>query len=115
MNLNGTSIIGQYVEVHIDRPLGSVHPKFPHLYYPIHYGYVKGIMAPDGDYQDAYVLGVKEAMKTYRGVVIAVIHRENDVEEKWVVAPRLGLYSKEEIIQQVYFQEQYFKFEVRMQ
>ena len=30
------------------------------MYYPINYGYIEGVMAPDGEEQDAYILGVNE-------------------------------------------------------
>lgn len=51
-------MIGSRVTVKIDRPMGSYHPKHNDIYYPINYGYIEGIMAPDGEEQDAYVLGV---------------------------------------------------------
>lgn len=47
-------------------------------------------------------------------VIVAIIHRYDDVEEKWVVAPEGMSFSKEEIMKQVSFQEQYFDSEVRM-
>ena len=65
-------------------------------------------MAPDGEEQDAYVLGVYEPVKEFFGKVIAIIHRYNDVEEKWVVCPAGMKFAKEEIVEQVKFQEQYF-------
>ena len=37
--------------------VGSYHPEHKDMYYPINYGYVEGIMAPDGEEQDAYILG----------------------------------------------------------
>ena len=30
------------------------------MYYPINYGYIEGVMAPDEEEQDAYILGVNE-------------------------------------------------------
>lgn len=51
-------IIGQTVTVTVDRPLGSFHPQHRDMYYPVNYGYVRGITAPDGEEQDAYILGV---------------------------------------------------------
>lgn len=48
------------------------------------------------------------------GIVIAIIHRYDDVEEKWVVVPKGMMFTKEEIKENVYFQEQYFKSEIRM-
>lgn len=107
-------MIGDKVKVIVDRPLGSYHPKHKDIYYPINYGYIEGIMAPDGEEQDAYILGVNEPVKEFVGKIIAIIHREDDIEEKWVVAPEGMTFPKEEIMQQVHFQEQYFKSEVRM-
>lgn len=97
------------VTVKIDRPLGTYHPKHKDLYYPINYGYVEGIIAGDGEEQDAYVLGVNEPMKSFTGELIAIIHRKNDVEDKWVVAPDNMFFSVQDIEKQVQFQEKYFE------
>lgn len=99
------------VKVSIDRPIGSKHPTY-HYIYPINYGYVKEWIAGDGEYQDVYVLDEKLPIDMYIGEVIAIIHRKDDVEDKWVVANRK--YTKEEIYQAVYFQEQYFTIEIEM-
>lgn len=96
----------------VDRPLGSFHPKHKDIYYPINYGYIEGIMAPDGEEQDAYILGVDEPVESFKGKVIAVIHRYNDVEDKWVVCPENMSFMKEEIWEKVKFQEQYFDSEI---
>ncbi len=106
--------LGQLVTVTIDRPLGSYHPEHKDMYYPINYGYIKGIMAPDGEEQDSYVLGVEVPVQEFTGRVIAIIHRHDDVEEKWVVAPDGMTFTKEEIMDAVRFQEQYFQSEVIM-
>ena len=53
-------------------------------------------------------------VEEFRGVIIAIIHRYDDVEEKWVVAPEGVSFTVEEIEKQVHFQEQYFKSEIRM-
>lgn len=84
------------------------------MYYPVNYGYIEGMIAPDGEEQDAYILGVNKAVKEFTGKIIAVIHRYDDVEEKWVVAPENLSFNKEEILKQVHFQEQYFQSEIRM-
>ena len=107
-------MIGRIVTVTIDRPLGSCHPKHPDIYYSVNYGYIEGIIAPDGEEQDAYILGVGTPLQTFTGEVIAVIHRKDDVEDKWVVAPKNATFTKEEIMEQVRFQEQYFKTEILM-
>jgi len=105
-------MLGDIVTVTVDRPMGCYHPEHPDMYYPVNYGYIEGIMAPDGEEQDAYILGVSEPVKQFTGRVIAVIHRYDDVEEKWVVTPEGVLFSKEEIAEQVRFQEQYFDSEI---
>lgn len=102
------------VTVTIDRPLGSVHPKHPDIYYPINYGFVEGILAGDGEEQDVYVLGVEVPVKAFTGRVIAVIHRKDDVEDKWVAAPGGMCFSAEEIREAVAFQEQYFDSEIEI-
>lgn len=104
--------LGQTVTVTVDRPLGSFHPRHPDLYYPINYGYIQGVMAPDGEEQDAYLLGVDHPVPTFTGQVIAIVHRFDDVEDKWVVAPAGVTYTQDEIARQVAFQEQYFQTEI---
>ncbi len=107
-------MIGDIVKVMVDRPIGSYHPRHKDIYYPINYGYVEGVMAPDGEEQDAYILGINEPVKEYVGKVIAIVHRFDDVEEKWIVAPKNVSFTLDEIMEQVKFQEQYFKSEIRM-
>jgi len=106
--------IGNIVKVIVDRPLGSYHPKHKDIYYPINYGFIEGIIAPDGEEQDAYILGVDVPVKEFVGKIIAIVHRYDDVEEKWVVAPENIFFTKDEIMEKVEFQEKYFKSEIRM-
>ena len=107
--------IGTTVTVIVDRPLGSYHPEYKDIYYPINYGYIEGIRAPDGEEQDAYILGVNEPVDKFTGKIIAIVQRKDDVEEKWVVVPDGMMFSKDEIRQQIHFQEQYFESEIVMQ
>ena len=107
-------MLGKIVKVTVDRPMGSYHPKHKDIYYPINYGYIEGIVAPDGEEQDAYIVGIDEPVEEFIGKVIAIIHRYDDVEEKWVVAAEGSSYTKEEIEKMVHFQEQYFQSEIRM-
>ena len=107
-------MIPTIVTVTVDRPLGSYHPKYPDLYYPVNYGYIKGITAPDGEEQDAYILGVDTPLSELTGKVIAVICRDDDIENKWVVAPENKDFSKAEIERLIHFQEQYFNSEIIM-
>lgn len=98
----------------IDRPLGSYHPDHREMYYPVNYGYVPGIVAPDGEEQDVYVLGVGEPLEEFEGEIIAVIHRSDDIEEKWVAVPKGVQMTEEEIRKQVDFQERYFNSSIEM-
>lgn len=107
-------MIGDIVKVMVDRPLGSYHPEHKDMYYPVNYRYVKGIIAPDGEEQGAYILGVDKPVTEFVGKIIAVVHRLDDVEEKWVGAPENLFFSKEEIMKQIHFQEQYYHSEIRM-
>ena len=102
------------VTVTIDRPLGSVHPSHPDIVYTVNYGYVEGIIAPDGEEQDVYVLGVDKPVKTFTGRIIAVIHRNDDIEEKWVAAPDGVSLTPDQIMEKVSFVEKYFDSRVIM-
>ena len=92
--------------------MGSAHPNDPEMIYPINYGYVEGLFAEDGAEQDVYIFGPDKPIKTFDGVVIAVYHRFNDVEDKWIVSLDGKDYSDEEIMQAIRFQEQYFEGEL---
>lgn len=78
------SIISQTVRGSVDRPLGRRHPDYPEMIYPVNYGYVDDIYSGDGEEQDVYVLGIEEPIIKFTGQVIAVWHRINDVEDKWI-------------------------------
>ena len=116
-NINSKSLelskqfLGKEIEVFFDRPRGSKHPKYGFTY-EVNYGYIEGIMAPDGEELDAYYLGVSEPLQKARGVVIAIIHRFDDDDDKLVVVPESFSMSNDEIEKAVNFQEQWFKHEI---
>ena len=70
--------------------------------------YIPGMIAGDGEEQDAYILGVGEPIAEFDGQVVAVICRRNDCEDKLVVAPAGSVYHQGQIAEAVHFQEQYF-------
>ena len=70
----------------MDRPLGSKHPKFGFIY-EVNYGFIDGIKAPDGEYLDAYYLGIDYPVDKANGICIAIIHRKNDDDDKLIVVP----------------------------
>ena len=97
------------IRVIVDRPMGSHHPDYPDLVYPVNYGYVKGVPGGDGEDQDAYILGIEEPVSEITGKIAAIIHRENDNEDKWVVAPVGTKIRTVDILRKTAFQEQYFR------
>ena len=107
-------LLGETVTVTVDRPLGSRHPKFPELIYMVNYGYIEGMLGGDGEWQDAYILGIDEPISVFSGRVIAIIHRTDDVEDKLVVAPDGVNFNREQIIGQTLFQERYFNSTLEM-
>ena len=54
------------------------------------------------------MFGAHEPIKTFTGKVIAVYHRLNDCEDKWIVSINGAAPSKEDILRTIEFQEQYF-------
>jgi inorganic pyrophosphatase len=100
--------LGKEVEVIIDRPLGSKHPKHG-FKYETNYGYVPNTKSPDGEELDAYYLGVDKPLKKAKGICIAIIHRTNDVDDKLVIVPEGTKLTNEEIEKDTNFQEQWFK------
>lgn len=107
--MNGDNVIGSMVRGVVDRPVGSVHPEYPRTVYPINYGYVEGVLGGDGEAQDAYVLGTEEPLATFEGEVIAIYHRTNDGEDKWIVSLTDRQYTDAEILAAIDFQEKYFE------
>lgn len=132
------AIIGRQVRGRIDRPAGSTHPQYPEMVYTVNYGYVEEIAGRtgwkqgvaggdggpqeipgrngwqqdvtggDGRPQDAYYLGTLEPVEQFRGTVIGVYYRFNDVEDKWIVAEEGSRLTDDEILGAIAFQEQYF-------
>lgn len=86
-HMNKKKTPGQIVHIMIDRPMNSYHPEHKELFYPV---------------------------KEFTGKVIAIIHRLNDVEDKWVAVPEDMTMTAQEIMEQVQFQEQYFETEIEM-
>lgn len=103
------SYLGKTVEILMDRPLGYVHEKEKYtLTYPINYGFIPDVIGGDGEELDVYLLGVDEPVSKYTAKIIGIVHRENDTEDKLVAAPDGMSFTKEEIAEQVEFQEKYY-------
>lgn len=104
--------LGKAVQVKMDRPMGSKHPKFE-MIYPINYGFLPYTLSGDGDEIDAYVLGPQKPLELFSGKVIAIVKRKDDDEEKLVVADRM--YEKTFIEKQIAFTEQYYNSQIIME
>lgn len=103
--------LGQEVMVKMDRPLGSVHPKWGFIY-SLNYGFIPNTISGDGEELDAYVVGEFKPLDEYTGEVIAIIHRTNDDDDKLVVAPKGVNYTDEQIRALTEFQEKFFESEI---
>lgn len=110
--MNSTDYIGKIVDVHIDRPLGSKHPKHGFIY-PVNYGYIPNTISGDGEELDCYVLGIFEPIESFSGKCIAVIHRTNDNDDKLIVVPEGINYSDDAIRALTEFQERFFESEIK--
>ncbi len=108
------SYLGKTVEIKIDRPMGSSHPKYKTHIYPVNYGYIPKVFGGDGEELDVYLLGVDKPVEEYQARVIGIIHRHNDTEDKLVAAPEGMRFTKSEIAEAVHFQEQYYESEIEI-
>ena len=109
------SFLGKVVHIGIDRPIGYMHKKETYaLTYPINYGYIPGVLGGDGEEIDVYLLGVDVPVKEFDAHIIAIVHREDDVEDKLVGAPEGMTFTAEEIAAAVRFQEQYYRSYIEM-
>lgn len=104
----------QKLKIIIDRPMGYK-DDFDNVY-PINYGYVPGIIGGDGEEQDVYILSnkVKGPIDKFTGKLIAIVHRNDDIEEKWVVTSEDENYTKEQIREQINFMEQWFDSKIEL-
>ena len=109
--LETKSYIGKIIEVKIDRPMGSKHPKHGFIY-PVNYGYFPNTISGDGEELDCYVLGIFEPIQNFKGKCIAVIHRTNDDDDKLVIVPEGKEYTDEAIKALTEFQESFFESEI---
>ena len=93
------------VNVKIDRPLNSKHPKHG-FKYELNYGYIPNTTSGDGEELDCYVLGIEEPITEFIGKCIAVIHRLNDDDDKLIVVLEGKDFTDEELKILTHFQEQ---------
>ena len=103
------SLMGTKQKIMIDRPVGYVHhTKGITLHYPINYGYIPGVLGGDGEELDVFLLGVGEPVRTYRGRIVGIVLRADDVEDKLIMAPEGMTPTVAEMTEAVRFQERYY-------
>lgn len=106
--MNIKEYLNKEVDVIVDRPLATKHPKHGFIYM-LNYGYIPNTISGDGEEIDAYLLGEFESVSASKGKVIAIIHRTNDNDDKLVVSVNDKNYSDDAIRALTEFQERYFK------
>jgi inorganic pyrophosphatase len=104
-------LLGKEVNIVIDRPIGTKHPKYEFIY-EVNYGYIDGVEAPDGEYLDAYYLGTDKPLKEAKGVAKAILHRLDDDDDKLIVMPKEIDIENDEIERLIAFQEKWFKHKI---
>jgi inorganic pyrophosphatase len=109
--IKSEDFLNKIVNVTMDRPMGSRHPKHG-FFYPVNYGYIEGTISGDGEELDAYVLGEHSPLNTFTGSVIAIMRRTNDNDDKLVVMADGRNYTDEQISALVEFQEKWFNYEI---
>ena len=109
------SYLGKTVKIGIDRPIGYIHKKEKYfLEYKINYGYVPDVIGGDGEELDVYLLGVDTPVTEFECEIIAIVHRENDVEDKLVGAPVGVRFTEEQVREYVNFQEKYYNSHIEL-
>ena len=100
--------LGKDVNIVIDRPLATKHPKHGFTYM-LNYGYVPNTISGDGEELNAYYVGEFGPVSEGKGKVIAIIHRTNDDDDKLIVSKEGFNYFDDAIKALTEFQEKYFE------
>ena len=100
--------IGKILNVEVDRPLGSKHPRYKDFIYPVNYGFIPNTISGDGMELDCYVIDLDKPVRNLKARCIAVVKRLNDNEDKLIVVEKDMEYSDKEILEKVNFQEKFF-------
>jgi inorganic pyrophosphatase len=69
-------------------------------------------MDPDGEDLDAYILKVDKPVEKFTGIVVAIVHRTENDNDKLVVVPGGETITDDQIESMVSFQEKWFKHEI---
>ena len=70
-------------QIVIDRPKGSCHPRFPHLIYPVDYGYLSHTASMDGDGIDVWI--GTNPLRQINGILCTIDYMKKDSEIKILI------------------------------
>jgi inorganic pyrophosphatase len=70
-------------EIIIDRPCGTVHPRYPDICYPLDYGYLHRTRSGDGDGIDVWVGSLPEKHVTGAIVTVDLAKRDSEIKILW--------------------------------
>ena len=104
------TIIGEKFKVLVTNPIGSQLDTNNNIVFKVNYGIVDGVLDANGEPQYAYILGEEKPLDVFEGHLVAIVHRLNDFENKWIIS-NYHL-SKEEIYNQISFIEGFFNVEI---
>lgn len=71
----------------VDRPAGSVHPRFPEWVYPLAYGYLDGTTGGDGDGIDVWFGSANGGGTTAIACTVDPYKRDSEVKYLWRCTP----------------------------
>ena len=104
-----SNLIGKEIHIIVEYRPGT---SADGITYPINYGQYLDLTALDGFFQDAYLIDHDGPVSGTFGKVIAIIEREDDIEDQLVVAVKDAPISDEEIEQAVRFKEKDHKYRI---
>ena len=67
-------------EIIIDRPKGSVHPKFPHIRYAVDYGYIENTSSMDGGGIDIWRGSLPSASVNALICTVDLLKRDSEIK-----------------------------------
>ena len=109
----------EFASVKVEHALGSTDDDNPSVVYPLNMGVVisDSVVESSLEERHAYIVGVDIALEDFNGVVIAKVVRNEHMnnadgtmpeKEILIVAPEDIVYTKQQLEEMVYFNEQYY-------
>ena len=67
-------------KITVDRPKGSIHPRFPQYSYPLDYGYLEGTSSMDGEGIDVWLGTLPSRTLTALICTVDLIKRDSEIK-----------------------------------